>query len=268
MMRIGVTPYLNARPLAAGLAGQAGVELVFASPARLADMLRGGALDAALTSSSEYFNGNYAIVPGCAISSRGGADALLLANLQLEHLRQIALDAASRSTNLLLRLAMHWLRPGAAINYHMRPADSCRSLKELDACLVVGDPALSACHEARYRYDLAEYWHRQTGLPMVLTLWLAPAGSDPRLVEIVQTACAWARELRTDVIARAAEELGWDEGFIRRYLNESIDYGWSEAHEASLVRFGAELFELGLVTYRRDLHYLTEPIAAGNSSRG
>ncbi|MBN2082482.1 hypothetical protein JW859_09805 [bacterium] len=268
MMRIGVTPYLNARPLAAGLAGRTGIELAFASPARLADMLRCGALDAALTSSSEYFNGNYAIIPGCAISSCGGADALLFSNLQLEHLRQIALDAASRSTNLLLRLALHWLRPGAAINYHMRPADTCRSLKELDACLVVGDPALSACHESRFRYDLAEYWHQMTGLPMVLTLWLAPVGGDPRLAEIVQEACAWACEQRDTVIARATEELGWDEDFIRRYLNESLDYSWTTAHAASLLKFGEALFELGLVTYRRDLQYLSEPIAAGNSGRG
>jgi len=256
-MRIGITPYLNARLLARGLAGQSGVELVYASPARLADLLRWGALDSALVSSSEYFNGDYVIVPECAISTRGGgADALLLCKAELTQLRVIALDAASRSTNLLLQLAMYWLRPGAAITYLTRPADSCRSLHDCDACLMIGDTALSTCHEAVLRYDVAEMWHERTRLPVVLTLWLAQPNSDPRLADVIRQAYRDGLAQLDEVVAQAARDLGWDEQFIRRYLTEVLDFSWTDAHVESLRLFGEALYQLDLVEHQHPLRYL------------
>lgn len=265
-MRIGITPYLNARLLARGLVGQPGVELYHATPARLADLLRWGVLDAALVSSSEYFNGDYLIVPECAISSRGGgADALLLCKAQVSHLRVIALDEASRSTNLLLRLAMHWLRPGAAITYLTRPADSCRSLRDADACLMIGDTALSTCHEAAIRYDVAEIWYQRMRLPAVFTLWLARPGTDPRLAAVIRQAYDDGRAQLDDVAAQAARELGWDELYVRRYLTEVLDYGWTEEQAESLRLFGEALYQLDLVEHRHPLRYLSEEQPAGSA---
>lgn len=261
MVRFGVTPYLNARLLARGLSDEPGVELVYGSPARLADQLRAGQLDAAFVSSSEYFNGDYVIVPGCAISSRGsGADAMLFCNVPLHHLRAIALDSASRSTNLLLRLALHWLRPGAAINFYIRPADSCRSLQELDACLLIGDVALSQCHGARHRYDLAEIWYELTDLPMVLTVWLARPGADPAIADIISSAYRRGREQLEEVVTEAAFDRGWPPQFVRHYLTETLDYRWTADHEQSLRLFGEALYSLGLVEHGRALHYLGEQL--------
>jgi chorismate dehydratase len=258
-MRLGITPYLNARPLARSLASEPDVELVFASPSRLADLLRRGWVDAALVSSSEYFNGDYVIVPCCAISSCGkGTDALLLSNVPLFLLRTVALDAASRSTNLLLQVAMHWLRPGAAIRYWHRPADSCRSLAEFDACLLIGDAALSMGHRAEHRYDLAEMWHDLTGLPMVLTLWLARPGSDAKLCDTITRACERGKAQLEEAAAAAAQELGWEEAFVRHYLTAVLDYGWTEKHARSLQLFGELLYSLGLVGHQRALQYLGE----------
>jgi predicted solute-binding protein len=241
-MRIGITPYLNARPLARGLAGQPGLELVFATPARLADLLRWKVLDAALVSSSEYFNGDYLIVPECAISSQGGgADAL---------------DEASRSTNLLLRLAMHWLRPGAAITYLMRPADSCRSLRDADACLMIGDAALSDCYEAGLRYDVAEIWYERMRLPVVFTLWLAHRDANPQLADVIRRAYRDGMARLDDVAAQAARELGWDEAFVHHYLTEVLDYRWTDLHAESLRQFGEALYQLDLVEHRHPLRFL------------
>lgn len=266
MMRIGITPYLNARPLARGLAGQPGLELVFATPARLADLLRWRVLDAALVSSSEYFNGDYLIVPECAISSRGGgADALLLCKAHIPHLRIIALDEASRSTNLLLRLAMHWLRPGAAITYLTRPADSCRSLRDADACLMIGDMALSGCHEASLRYDVAEIWYERMGLPVVFTLWLAQRDADPAVREVIARAYRDGLAQLDDVAAQAARELRWDEAFVRRYLTEVLDYSWTDQHAESLRLFGEALYQLDLVEHRHPLRFMTGEQPGGST---
>lgn len=245
--------------MARGLSDQPGAELIYGSPARLADLLRAGRLDAAFVSSSEYYNGDYVIIPGCAVSSCGrGADATLFSNVPLDLLRTVALDSASRSTNLLLRLALHWLRPGAAVGYGIRPADSCRSLREFDGCLLIGDVALSQCHSAEHRYDLAQLWYERTGLPMVLTLWLARPDADPALGRTIAVACQRGREQLNEIVAEAAYDRGWPQEFVQHYLTETLDYGWSAEHEQSLQLFGEALYKLDLVEHLHPLRYLRE----------
>ena len=66
--RIGSVPYLNAAPLTRGIES----ELIFATPARLAEMLRRDELDAALVSITEVLlNDRYDILDGIAIASLG-----------------------------------------------------------------------------------------------------------------------------------------------------------------------------------------------------
>ena len=201
------------------------------------------------------------IVPGVAISSQGqGADAMLFCNVPLPQLRAIALDSASRSTNLLLRLALHWLQPGAAIQFHFRPGDSCRSLRELDGCLLIGDMALSQCHGAKHRYDLAEVWYELTSQPMVLTVWLTRSDADPAIADIIRSAYQRGCEQLEEIITEAAFDRGWPAAFIRHYLTEVLDYRWTADHEQSLRLFGEALYSLNLVEHGRALHYLGEQL--------
>ena len=64
--RVGSVPYLNAVPLTRGLES----EIVFATPSKLAEMLRRDELDAALVSVTEVlFNDRYNILDGVAVAS-------------------------------------------------------------------------------------------------------------------------------------------------------------------------------------------------------
>jgi predicted solute-binding protein len=247
-MRLGITPYVNARPLGRGLAQDPAVELVFASPARLADLLRAGALDAALVSSSEYFSGNYRLIPGQALSSSSaGADTVLYSNVECHLLRSVALDSASLSTNLLLRLALHWLNPGAAIEFAVRPQDALRSLAEFDACLLIGDSALEARGCTPHCLDLAELWFEQTGMPMVLSVWLAQKDAGEEVDLVVQRAAQLGLQEIEEIVQETADSMHWDREFAQRYLAEALDYGWTEHHVRSLELFGQLLAELGLL---------------------
>lgn len=250
-MRLGISPYINARPLARGLAQEPDVELLFAFPARLADLLRAGELDAALVSSSEYFSGNYRLIPGQAISSSSaGSDAVLYSKVDCHLLRSVALDSGSLSTNLLLRLVMHWLNPGAAIEYALRPQDALRSLAEFDACLLIGDTALQTHDIAPHRLDLAELWFERTKLPMVLTVWLAQPDAAAEVDAVVQRAALRGLQEMEQIISEVTDAMQWDSDFVKRYLVEVLDYGWSDQHEWSLELFGQMLAELGLIGVR------------------
>jgi predicted solute-binding protein len=244
-MRIGITPYLNAVPYAFGLKQQPGIELVYASPAGLADLLRKRMLDAALVSSTECFSGDYHRIPGYGIaSSGGGSDALLLGNVPLINIRSIALDAASRSTNLFLRLLMTMVRPGAAISYAIRPSDSCRSLEEFDACLLIGDAALSDSHEATYRWDLAQLWLAETELPMVMTLWLAHPGNEGVVEQVIDRAYQYSLAHLDELLGSAAYSWRFSREFIHNYWQRVLTYELSAVHEESIRKVGAMLSRL------------------------
>ncbi|MCH7471575.1 menaquinone biosynthesis protein [bacterium] len=258
-MRIGVSPYLNACPLTRGLANEAGVELVESLPARLADLLRARNLDVALVSSSEYFCGNYRIVPVGGISSAAaGADAVLYSNVPITLVRRVALSAGSRSTNLMLQLILNWLNPGAAVSYEIRPEDAVRSLSELDACLLIGDCTLEANQRAEYCYDLTLLWQQHTGLPMVFSLWLARPGTDPAVVETLQAARQRGRAELEQIIEEESRSRGLEQALVRRYLTESLDYSWTSKHERALQEFGRALYQAGLVPHFSELAYLGE----------
>ena len=75
--RIGSVKYLNAVPLTRGIES----EIIFATPAKLAEMLRRDELDAALVSITEVLlNDRYDILDGIAIASLGEVYSVLLAH--------------------------------------------------------------------------------------------------------------------------------------------------------------------------------------------
>ena len=75
--RIGSVQYLNAVPLTRGIES----EIIFATPAKLAEMLRRDELDAALVSITEVLlNDRYDILDGIAIASLGEVYSVILAH--------------------------------------------------------------------------------------------------------------------------------------------------------------------------------------------
>jgi predicted solute-binding protein len=255
-VRLGISYYANAAPLTRGLDCCPEVEIVRASPAKLSDMLRRGQIDAALIGSSEYFAGDYLIIAGGAISAKGeGADAVLVSSVPLYRVRSVALSAASRTTNLMLMALMQKLRPGAPVRYEIRPEDTCRSLVDCDACLLIGDEAVECAGEGRFNYDLATLWESTFAVPMVFSLWLirrdAPAGASDLVGQAIERG---RRELEL-IITEEASVRRWEAGVLRRYLLESLDFGWSNLHERALLTLGQALLEAGLIEQMIELHY-------------
>ena len=109
--RIGSVQYFNAVPLTRGIEG----EVIFATPAQLAEMLRRDELDAALVSITEVLlNDRYDILDGVAIASLGEVYSVLLAHcVPLESITEVFCDPASlTSVNLLkVLLAERGIKP-------------------------------------------------------------------------------------------------------------------------------------------------------------
>src|SRR5947209_5867172 len=146
-IRIGAVNYLNTKPLIHDLPELAPrAELVLEVPSRLADLLAAGQLDVGLIPAIEYFRaGNYSIVPGLCIGSRGPVlSVTLFSRKPWAGIRRVALDAGSRTSAALTQVLLR-LRHGAAAELVSLPLDRDADDADADAVLLIGDRAMRAC---------------------------------------------------------------------------------------------------------------------------
>ncbi len=258
-IRIGAVSFLNARPLTWALDRDPGRWWIrYDLPSRCATLLHAGDTDLGLIPSIEYMNGDYRLVPGVGIGSRGPiASVALYSAREPQEIRSIALDTSSRTSVALLRvlLATHF-----RIAPELRPhgPDLRAMTRACDAALLIGDPALEADHQALglRKYDLGEEWTQMTGLPFIYACWTGRpgvlGGDDVAALRAAQAEGVAA------VDAIAQEYAGLDEPRVARaaaYLRDNVKYGLGPDEEAGLRMFYRLAGELGIVPAGRDVRF-------------
>src|SRR5271170_1393999 len=229
--RIGSVKYLNAAPLTRGIES----EIVFATPAKLAEMLRRDELDAALVSITEVlFNDRYDVLDGVAIASLGEVYSVLLAHKKpLAGAEEIFCDPASlTSVNLLkVLLAEKNLFP------QFKPLENYGIAWEKDFVLLIGDPAIDfqrAKHPHEI-FDLGAAWTEMTRLPFVYAVWALRRDIENKMLR---------RELREakifgmetlDYLIETREE--YDENFRRDYFEWHISFNLAEDAKRGISKF-------------------------------
>jgi chorismate dehydratase len=258
--RIAVVDYLNARPLVRGFSrpplAQA-VRLTSGSPARCADWLRDGAVDAALIPSIEYLRiPGLRVVPGMAISARREARSVLLfSRARLSEIRTVALDRSSRTSAALVRILLR-ARSRHRVDYRPAEPDLSRMLSDCDAALLIGDAALRAAPRDIKAYDLASEWHTLTGLPFVFAFWaVAPQAAHPLPVEAFLESKRIGLAERDRIAAEAATELGLPARSLESYLTENIHYDLGEEELKALWLFYRLARESSIVERASDLAF-------------
>jgi predicted solute-binding protein len=238
--RIGSVPFLNAAPLTRGLES----ELVFATPAKLAEMLRRDELDAALLSVTEsLLRDRYDILDGVAIASFGEVYSVLLAHRKpLTEVREVFCDTASlASVNLLkVLLAERGLRP------EFKPLASYAAAAQCDFVLLIGDRAIEfqrAPHTHEI-FDLGAAWLELTNLPFVYAVWALRRGVENReLRRELREAKRWGMETMETIIETRPE---FDEDFRRDYFEWHIHFHLGEDEKRAILRFSELLQKHGL----------------------
>jgi chorismate dehydratase len=238
--RIGSVPFLNAAPLTRGLES----ELIFATPAKLAELLRRDELDAALVSVTEVLlHDRYDILDGVAIASLGDVYSVLLAHQRpLEEAREIFCDPASlASVNLLkVLLAERGLRPS------FRPLENYAAAPEKEFVLLIGDRAIEfqrAPHTHEI-FDLGGAWLELTRLPFVYAVWALRRGIENReLRGELKEAKRFGMDT-LDTIIETREE--FDEDFRRDYFEWHIHFHLGEDEKRAITRFSELLQKYNL----------------------
>lgn len=241
-MKIGSVPYLNAKPLVEGLA-----DVTLDVPSRLTERFRRGEVDVALLPVFESVRRpELAIVPDIGISSPGPVDSVLIFSRRpLAECREIALDESSLTSAALARVL---LVGELGLSLEFRSCGPETDPRDVEAALLIGDPALKARRDGLVVTDLASLWRERTGLPFCFAAWLArseeiAAEAAPILAEAKRRGLA-ARER---IAEEASEGMGLSADYLLTYLTERITYDLGEGERAALRRYGEGCRELGLV---------------------
>ena len=238
--RIGSVPYLNAAPLTQDL----GIPITFATPAKLAEMLRRDELDAALVSLTEVLmNDRYDILDGVSISSLGEVYSVFLAHKKpIEEIKEVYCDTASlTSVNLLkVLLAERGLKP------EFKPLEDYAAAAEHDFVLLIGDTAIEfqrAPHTHEI-FDLGTAWLDLTGLPFVFAVWALRRGIENReLRGELRAARRFGQDTLDEIIVNRTE---FDEDFRRDYFEWHIQFHLGDDEKRAIEKFSQLLAKHGL----------------------
>lgn len=200
-------------------------DLEFRVPSGCADQLASGAADIGIVPSFELSRQDLEMIPGTGIACHGPVRSILLISTRpAAEIRTLAADTSSRTSVELARVIL-------ARKYGNRPAvlrsppDLDEMLRQADAALIIGDPALRI-DPARlpYRvYDLGDEWTGMTGLPMVFAVWAArPGVLTPAVASAFGESCKYGRAHLDDIVRAESARREFAPELVREYLSRHI----------------------------------------------
>jgi chorismate dehydratase len=294
-LRISIVEYLNTAPLVWGflegpLAGK--YDLSFTVPSQCAEALRRGDADVAIIPAIEYQRiENLVVLPGMAVAAKGEVRSILVVSKKpIELAKIIALDSSSRSSAALVRLLARDLWKTQPEFVEAAP-DPSEMLRQADAALVIGDPALrvvlkmdalsgkvpsneQCCQgdpdempvpgfETIFVYDVAYQWEEMTGKPCVLAVWAGRRDViTPEVLADFQASKRYGMERLREIAEAAAVKLDLPPRALERYLTENINFDLDEDNLDGLRLYFEKAAAAGLIPRHRPLEFAGEPVKA------
>jgi chorismate dehydratase len=299
-LRICIVEYLNTAPLVWGftdgpLAGK--YDLSFTVPSQCAEALRRGQADIAIIPAIEYQRmDGMVVVPGISIAAKTDVRSLLVvAKRPIEMAKRVALDTSSRSSAALVRLlaAGYWKISPEFIEAAPNPTEM---LKQADAALVIGDPALrvalkmdtlagkapsgeQCCQgdpdelpvpgfETIFVYDVAYQWREMTGKPCVLAVWAGRREAiTPEVAADFEFSKRYGLARLREISEGAAIKLDLPPLALERYLTDHINFDLDEENLAGLRLYFEKAAAAGLIPQARPIEF-AEASTASTARQG
>ena len=230
-----------------------------------------------------------------SVAAKGEVRSILVVSKKpIQRAKRIALDASSRSSQALVRIlaAEHWnIEP----EFVETAPDASEMLKNADAALVIGDPALrialkmealsvkvasggDCCKgdpedmpvpgfETIFVYDVAYQWRELTGKPCVLAIWAGRRDAiTPDVVADFQASKAYGLERLREISEAASIKLDMPPRALERYLADNIHYGLEAEYLAGLNLYYEKAAAAGLIPRLRPLEFAAARAASASSS--
>jgi chorismate dehydratase len=285
-LRISIVQYLNTAPLVWGFTNgplRGKYDLSFTVPSQCAEQLRTGKADVAIIPAIEYQRiDDLVILPDMAIASKKQVRSLLIiAKKPIEQVKTLALDGSSRSTQTLTRIlcAEKWK---IAPQFSEAPPDLVAVLRQADAALLIGDPALriavgiekdcwpgtegqTLCRAAAlgitssellYVYDVVGEWRSLTGLPAVLAVWAVRRDiATPEVTADFLASREFGMSHIPEICCDATRELDLPQQTLESYLRHNIDFSLDADNRRGLEVYFDRAEKLGLIPQAKPVEW-------------
>lgn len=246
VIRTGVPPFLNTKPLIAALECETDVsifEILPHPPSALCRLMENGALDIALVPAADIFeHPELQVLEGVCISSSGKVGSVVMFSKKpMAKIRTVAVDSGSRSSVMMLKVALE-IFAGASPEYKKREYGK-EFFSGVDAGLLIGNTGLSLSGSPPegfpFIFDLGEVWTEKTGLPFVYAVFAARGGFDPlNAPEALVAAKERGLEMADEIARQGAAELGIGADRCRDYITNKIRYDLGAAEIEGMLKFG------------------------------
>jgi cyclic dehypoxanthinyl futalosine synthase len=175
---------------------------------------------------------------------------LLVGEVPWEQMTEIALDSASRSSALLVRLltAEKSLSPVFVDAEHEQILSAASGSR---GALIIGDNAFAAAERYPHVYDLGTEWTVLTGLPFVYAFWAGRAdAATPDDVALLRDSLRQGLDHRAEIARGWAAErgdLGLPASAFESYLTHNIRYRLGAEELSGAAAFLARAAARGLL---------------------
>jgi chorismate dehydratase len=212
-------------------------QLKLLHPVGCAESFISGAADIALlpVGSLSLLPSHNIITDMCIGAMQQVKSVLLVSHKPLQVIRSIALDTESATSVRLCKVL--------ASNYwNITPEFQAVQVKdhadfpEMDAFVVIGDKAFALVPNFEYVYDLAEEWHKFTGLPFVFAVWVSQPEVSEKFILQLNKALHYGVEHIPEVVKHFREQFRGNFD-LETYLTNSIDYRFDALKKESLEKF-------------------------------
>ncbi len=231
-----------------------------AAPARCADLLARGQVEAALVPVIEYQRiPGVRVVSGVCVGSHAAVRSVVLVSKydDLKNVRRVALDASSRTSQALVKIIFREFLD-VEPEWKSYSPDVEVMMAGNDAALLIGDPAMKMLPQELHIFDLASLWRRFTDTGFVFAMWMVSTGA---VAAIGKLDFAGARDEGLEQIERIVDqyenEVLLPRKEIRKYLTENITFQIDESLEKGMRLYFELALKHGLIENNKPLELIT-----------
>lgn len=261
MLNVGAVSYINALPMFLAFRVRAiearDFTVHYGVPSKLNNGLRRGGLDASLISTYEYLENRdrYTLLPKFCIAGRKKVMSVNLYTRvpvdQLSNKRIGLTSESSSSVNLVKVLCSHFWKVTPkydVITHAVKPG-------QLDAFVLIGNRALEVQNIPGFQtVDLAEEWHKETGLPFVFAVLaarneIAEAQSDElhSYCNLLSEALNWSKDHQDHLLTESMKRCPLPDSMLAEYF-QCLNYKLGRKEKESIKLFEKLITSEKLIT--------------------
>ena len=194
-------------------------------------------MEAALIPVIEYQRiPDISLIPDVCVGSKGNVRSVVLVTRiqDLREVRSVALDESSRTSAALMKVIfLEFLKvePKWAIS----APNVARMLKDNDAALIIGDPAMTFARDDLRIVDMASLWREYTGLGFVFAVWAVRVSEVLKLAHVDFAAARdEGLEQLESIRSQYEKEIPLSREELKKYLTDDITFHIDENMEQGM----------------------------------